>query len=335
VDGAVGGGPSWVDSLSDAEAVARVRAVAARLEPALGHLSDGDRASLRASLFPLWQRVRALSPSAVMTAPCASPAPRPAGIDDALALLLVPDRSRRTNVVVGFLDGLLAGRGDDRGFDNGWGEGGRIAGHLLSGFFIAGNLRDLAFDIAHGEALDALLDGAAAIPLAGDLLETGEAVARGADELHDADRALEAVTDARRAAGEASAATERWTVDLAEHEGPKLGHTLTDHSGQSVEQMESRLAKKPSYTSTSSFPDDASAGQAVDDVLDARRRDIEAWLQTPTSKPEPFVADLGRPVGTVLQRGTAPVATTSARVVLIQDATFPLGFRVLTAFPVL
>jgi len=244
-----------------------------------------------------------------------------------LAALQVPDPPplRKANPLVGFLDGLALGRVDEHGFDNLGGELGRLAGHLTSGFFALGNARDLVADLWHGHAGEALLDAAFLVPGLGDAGEAGRTVVEAGEEVRAAARV-----------GEEGLAGERWTVDLVEHEGARpLGHTLRDHTGQSLAQMEERLVRKPGLRATSSFPSDGAAENAVNDVLRARRNDIESWLDVPATKPEPFEADLGRPIGEILQRGAIETTqTTSARVVLVQDPAYPLGFRVLTAFPV-
>ncbi|MEA3077816.1 MAG: hypothetical protein QOF60_2724 [Actinomycetota bacterium] len=184
-------GPSWVDRLSDGDATSAVLALGSRFGPGLRFLTPAQRDELRLAFFPLAVRVRGLYPSAVMTSsPCAAVVRHPDGLDSALDTLAFPDRSRRTDVVTGFLDGLLLGAFDERGYDNGWAEGARALGHLTSGFFVAGDLRDLAADVAHRDALAALLDIAALAPLAGDLMKVGKEGLDAADGVHDTERAL-------------------------------------------------------------------------------------------------------------------------------------------------
>lgn len=311
IDAAVGAGPAALDQLSNAEAVEEVRRLARQIEPSLAHLSNRQRKSLRAELFPLWQRVRALYPAAVMSVPGAPLAPRPQGVDDALDVLTLPDRSRRANAGAGFVDGFVAGRADERGYDNGWGELGRLAGHLGSGFFLAGNARDFVVDVGRGHFGDAAIDAAAAVPVAGDLLESGETVARGAGELKEADRGLRAAADLER----------------AESLG---GHSLLKHVGKDDAWLAQRLADEPQLRVASSFTTRETAQWAAGVAMTRRAGDIDAWLLGDGFQ-LPIEEMLGRRVGRALERGVSePYDGETVRVLLRRSPDAPNGFYIHT-----
>jgi hypothetical protein len=299
-------GPTWVDQLSDGEATALVVALGGRFGPRLAFLTSAQRDELRLAFFPLSLRVGAIFPAVSFSSPCASLPRRPDGVDSGLATLAFPDRSRRADLVTGFVDGLVLGAVDERGFDNGGAERARSLGHLLSGFFAVGDVRDLVADVAHGDALAAVLDAAALVPVAGDLLKVGKEGLDAADAVHDTERSL-----------------------------LELGHTLDKHVARSDEQLAEALARKlKPAAAVSSFADQATAERAVAEVLRGQRRGVEAWLAGDTMRYTAEV-DLGRPVGRRLAKGAAaPVEVRGVRVTLIRDPSAPLGFFVLTAFPV-
>jgi hypothetical protein len=178
-------GPSWVDQLSDGEATSLVVRLGARFGTGPRSFPASQRDQLRQVFFDLWARVRSLYPTAVMTSsPCPSLPHRPPGVDAGLDALTFPDRSRRADIVTGFVDGLVLGAFDQRGYDNGWAEGARILGRLTSGFFAVGDLRDLAADVAHADALGAAIDIAGLVPVAGDLFKVGKEGLGAADAVH-------------------------------------------------------------------------------------------------------------------------------------------------------
>lgn len=288
-------GPIWVDRLSDREATSIVLALGRELAPSLRSLSAADRGTLALAFFPLWLRVRSLWPAAVMrssSAVCATLPRRPEGVDAALDVLRFPDRSRRTDVVTGFLDGLVLGAFDDRGFDNASAEWARAIGHAISGFFVVGDVRDLVADVAHGDALAAVLDAIALIPVAGDVLKVGRLGANAADAAHDVERAV---------------------VDLAEHQA--LGGHVLKHVGRSDAQLAQRLVDEPTIPAASSFVDEATANRVVTTLLDGRADDIAEWLEGPRRQLS-LSATLGGPVGRVWPRDAA-AAMDSTRLKLI------------------
>ncbi|GAB6986309.1 RNase A-like domain-containing protein [Nocardioides pyridinolyticus] len=126
----------------------------------------------------------------------------------------------------------------------------------------------------------------------------------------------------------------RWEPGwLDAHEAGRRGHTIRDHVGKSAEEMADRLARKPSLTRTSTFPDKATAERAAEAVFKANARQIRAWLASGTGK-EDFVANVGEDVGYVLVRGASERVTAQhARIVLIRDDSMPEGWRLLTSFP--
>lgn len=282
-------GPIWVDRLSDREATAVVLALGRELAPSLRSLSAGDRGTLALAFFPLWLRVRSLWPAAVMTASvCRSLPARPEGLESALDVLSFPDRSRRADVVTGFLDGLVLGAFDDRGFDNASAEWARAIGHAISGFFVVGDVRDLVADVAHGDPLAAVLDALALIPVAGDVLKVGRVGVNAADAAHDVERAV---------------------VDLAEHQALG-GHSLAKHVGRSDEQLAQRLVDEPTIPAASSFVDEATANRVVTTLLDQRAEDVAKWLEGPRRQLS-LSTTLGEPVGRVWPRDAAAAVDSS------------------------
>jgi hypothetical protein len=301
-------GPSWVDHLSDGEATSLVLSLGGRFGPSLRFLTSAERDELRLAFFPLAVRVRALYPSAFVSAPCAARPRRRADVDSALETLDFPDRSRRADVVTGFLDGLLLGAFDERGYDNGWGEGARVVGHLTSGFFVAGDIRDLAADIAHADALAAVFDIAALVPVAGDLFKVGKEGFKAANAVHD---------------------TERAVVDLAEHEALG-GHVRSLHVGKTDAELARRLLDEPRIPAASSFADEAVAGRTISGAIDAHAGEIATWLAG-DNRQLTIPASVRDPIGRVWPRGAAaPTEATRIRLILRRSPTAADGYYVHT-----
>ena len=82
----------------------------------------------------------------------------------------------------------------------------------------------------------------------------------------------------------------------------------------------------------SSFPDVEGAEEALGQLFDQRRDDIEAWLTGPDLR-RPFEADLGWSTGR-MARWTGEVGVvTGVRAILIHNTGMPEGFQVHASFP--
>lgn len=119
---------------------------------------------------------------------------------------------------------------------------------------------------------------------------------------------------------------------LGRHES-RVGHTLREHVGRSLDDMYLRLLRKPGLQATSTFRTTHDAERAIEEILRRNAGSVERWLSQGRGK-HVLTEDLGRDVGEVLVRGSdSAISTTRARIVLIRDETMPDGWRLLTAFP--
>ncbi|HET9442580.1 MAG TPA: hypothetical protein VFO65_04610, partial [Acidimicrobiales bacterium] len=143
---------AFVALLDRHAALGLAREVAEVLRQADAQLRPAERRYLRAALAPLRIRLDAEWPTVVFSTECATPRPRPAGLDAALAVLAVPDPPRRTaNVAEGFANGMVVGAFDEEGYDNGWGEAARVVGQLVSGYLVYGDVRDAGAHLSRGQ----------------------------------------------------------------------------------------------------------------------------------------------------------------------------------------
>lgn len=111
------------------------------------------------------------------------------------------------------------------------------------------------------------------------------------------------------------------------------GHLIQRHVGQTDADLIARLNAQPNITAASSFPNRATAENAVSSALDANSTRINDFLSGSTNRLV-LNHDTGSVVGSVVQRGsTTPVSSTSVRVVLQRDASMPTGYRIVTGFP--
>lgn len=113
------------------------------------------------------------------------------------------------------------------------------------------------------------------------------------------------------------------------------GHLLDKHVGKTELDLQNRLAAEPDISGSSSFHDRAAAEHAVSQTLDANQAKISDWLggNKPRLRLDYTFTD---PVGISVSRGaTGAVDASSARVILVRDASMPTGYRILTGFPAL
>lgn len=120
---------------------------------------------------------------------------------------------------------------------------------------------------------------------------------------------------------------------LAAHEQAG-GHLIARHVGQTPAQLRARLIAEPRVPAVSTFIDRSVAEAAVDATLQANQAQISAWLRSASTRPLVLNQAVDRPVGLSLARGAVTPATVSnVRLVLMKDATMPMGYRVHTGFP--
>jgi filamentous hemagglutinin len=111
------------------------------------------------------------------------------------------------------------------------------------------------------------------------------------------------------------------------------GHLIQRHVGQTDADLIARLNAQPNITAASSFPNRATAENAVSSALDANTARINDFLNGSSNRLV-LNHDTGSVVGSVVQRGsTTPVSSTNVRVVLQRDASMPTGYRIVTGFP--
>lgn len=121
---------------------------------------------------------------------------------------------------------------------------------------------------------------------------------------------------------------------LAAHESAG-GHLIERHVAQTPAQLRARLAAEPRVPAVSTFIDRAVAESAVDTTLQANQAQISAWMRSASTRPLVINHTLARPTGLSLARGaTTPTTVSGVRLVLVKDATMPMGYRVHTGFPI-
>ena len=112
------------------------------------------------------------------------------------------------------------------------------------------------------------------------------------------------------------------------------GHLLERHVGKTPEDLSARLASDKDIDAASSFTDKATAEKAVAETIETNQAKIDSWLASGAKRPLAISQTMDEPVGISMPRG-APAAspTSSVRVILVRDASFPDGYRILTGFP--
>lgn len=316
VTAAVGERPTWVDGLSDDEALSVALLLAERYRPVADRIRGAERDRLRAQMWPLVARLRQRWPAAVLSAPtspsvaCATPPPRrPDGLEDAIGLLLFagPGRVPHTaGVVEAFGDGFLGGELSSP-YDNLGGEVARSAGHVASGVLVFGDVRDALVEGSRDNWPGVALAVGGLVPGLGD-------AAKGA-------KAMDGLASVQRAGIPGG---------LAAHDALPKSHLSKFHIAKSDEFLRERLSRSEKPV-VSTFVDAAEAEAAIGSVLELERSRVLAWLGSNQAK-----LVLERPdvsVGRVMVRGEpSSVEGRAVRVVLLRHE-WEHQFRVLTAFP--
>ena len=119
-------------------------------------------------------------------------------------------------------------------------------------------------------------------------------------------------------------------------------HGLTEHVGNDLAANVRRLEAQPQIRAAGGYTDRASAQLATDRTIaaPANQRAIAAFLADPERLKTALArVDLGTTVGTTTTRDDLDagrpvlIPGRTATVVLIKDATFPEGYRILTTYP--
>ena len=309
--GLAGEGPTWVDTLSDAEAEATALRLAGELRGTADRITGIERSQLRARLWPLVRRLRERWPEASFRNPssssvCATPPPRPPdGLEEAIRLLHLagPGRVPHTaGVAEAFGDGFLGGEAS-ASYDNLGGEVARTAGHVTSGVLVFGDVRDGLVEGSRGNWLGVGLAIGGLVPGAGDFLKGGKAI----DE----------VIDARRV-----------VIDLAKHDDWG-GHGALKHIGLSDAQLRQRLLDEPKIPAASTFVDTTTATDVATSVVAENQGRIDDWLQGQGSQLH-LDRRFADPVGRVLSRGGELAEARDVRLVIRRSPKSPSGWYIHT-----
>jgi hypothetical protein len=110
------------------------------------------------------------------------------------------------------------------------------------------------------------------------------------------------------------------------------GHIWERHGAKTNAELRERLVSDPKIQAASTFPDKATAHRAVLDLLNSRRREIDAWLSGSRGA-APIQGTLDYTVGRTMSRSGEVSDVNTIRAFLIRDARQPEGFRVHTAYP--
>ncbi len=111
------------------------------------------------------------------------------------------------------------------------------------------------------------------------------------------------------------------------------GHLLDRHVGLDPADLRRRIAKYR-LKAASAFADRSAAEQLVAEAMDRQAVDIAEWLGSDRPELE-FLTEMRTAVGTTVRRGSRSMEEgTRVKVVLIREPASPVGYIMLTAFPV-
>ncbi|HJQ01092.1 MAG TPA: RNase A-like domain-containing protein [Jatrophihabitans sp.] len=119
---------------------------------------------------------------------------------------------------------------------------------------------------------------------------------------------------------------------LAAHEAAG-GHTLEKHVGKDIAFLEDRLRREDHLKYSSSFYSREHAENAISDLLESHRTEIDSWL-TGGKGTLALSGKAARPIGITLVRGhDQPINVIGVLVRLRRDPLMPAKYRIHTAFP--
>lgn len=123
---------------------------------------------------------------------------------------------------------------------------------------------------------------------------------------------------------------------LFAHEAAKGGHLIQKHVGWSDVDLKNRAINSPNISNVSSFTNLNIAEQAVANTIAQNKSKIDAWLLA--NKQDIRIDSIDNeplPVGRMYNKSQNVFSeVNNTRVVLIKDASFPEGYRILTGFPI-
>lgn len=173
----------------------------------------------------------------------------------------------------------------------------------------------------------------------GDLSPTDVAMAFGAGYLEGTAGQIAGEAEASSAPGLTKAGLPRLhPYDLKRMEGEARSHVLDVHSAESAPELIDRLRFDPGVDTASTFRDEATAQDVVQDAIDAHQDAISEWLALGRPPVQRLRFEADRVVGKVLTRrawslGEHSVDTRGMLMVLHLSSASPTGFIVYTAFP--
>jgi hypothetical protein len=114
------------------------------------------------------------------------------------------------------------------------------------------------------------------------------------------------------------------------------GHTLQKHVSQTNEELIRRAIQEEVEAATS-FTNKSTAIQAVQQNLRRNCKEIAQWLENSPLNKTTFdiTHEISIGKGVLQDKSTVIYNLTKSRVVLVKDATQELGFKILTAFPII
>ena len=124
---------------------------------------------------------------------------------------------------------------------------------------------------------------------------------------------------------------------LLAHEEAFGGHLIERHVGMTLQNLEQRLAGDTRLNAASSFSNQQAAEKAISEAINANQIGIQRWLASSPGPTSVFVENYnaGRQVRYYLpQGGNALVPATGVRIVLLPSAASPVGYYILTGYPI-
>jgi hypothetical protein len=119
---------------------------------------------------------------------------------------------------------------------------------------------------------------------------------------------------------------------LGSHEHSK-SHTILKHVGKTDEQLLARYSDERWITGSSSFTDQDTAEDALEGLIRSEHHAIRAWLAGGSDSHLPLTGDAGRVIGRFMGADGHGIDVRGFRMVLVEDASMPHGYRVFTAYP--
>ena len=120
-------------------------------------------------------------------------------------------------------------------------------------------------------------------------------------------------------------------------EGKQVGHTIERHVGKSESWLRNRLETDSSLRNSkyaSSFRNETIANRAQGRFVNRFKAEVKSRIKNGEGKFS-IDFDMGEIVGNVVERGKAgEILTSKVRVVIVNDASVPQGWRILSSFPI-